>query len=59
MVRFKHRYLLAEILYDGAHRSKVAKGAILEALREGVRTLVGDFGHAVIGQVLQSTNNLI
>lgn len=54
MVRFKNRYLLVELLYEKAAKAPT-KPQILDAVRDSVRVNFGDFGHAVVSQVLQGS----
>ena len=54
MVRFKNRYLLAELVFeDGKIDEKITVTILQKLIREAITRHFGDFGHAAVINSLQ------
>lgn len=61
MVRFKNRYFLFEIVWEGGERPPVElhESVVLNAVRESIRTNFGDYGNGVVGGMVQGAQLLL
>lgn len=54
MVKFKNRYILAELIWEGNQNVIISKDNLFDSIKESIRENFGDYGCGVLFPYLQS-----